>query len=419
MASTTSTKVNMDVFSSSNTLKSHTNTHTIRGIATLKDVERFRKGHLTRYREIIVAIGVKLIVNYLNYLSKLPILSKANSILTNSTGSETTKDSTNECHQSNINDKNMEITSTLSEGHYNKLPTTVYSDSKPCDSQSKLTAALSKMIPSSMFMLSILLLLLFFVKSNVSCFTVFIFLILSVIGYKSVKLFGEFNQNVVSSLLTDCDILEKANNLTVHANANLCIDAEITIKVTSNTRSRYSRFVYYNYYMHIRRSHRAREPSRIPTRILSRLKSKNRKLRWVIYHQIRSNIPRSSKLYYYINRLPLKVINKDFLTKFKGISSTSAFCIYQTRLLNYYKCSRYTSLFTCNKPMSFYKSKSHVTSYCESQLYNDIEKNPGPNGTPYNIDPTKTIAAPYSQGNAFIFGQNADEMGTRLDKKEP
>jgi len=177
----------MDAFSSSNTLKSLTNPYTIRGIATLKDVERFRKGHLTRYREIIVAIGVKLIVNYLNYLSKLPISSKANSILTNSTGSETTKDSTNECHQSTINDKNMEITSTLSEGHYNKLPTTVYSDSKPCDSQSKLTAALSKMIPSSMFMLSILLLLLFFVKSNVSCFTVFIFLIiLSVIGYKSV-----------------------------------------------------------------------------------------------------------------------------------------------------------------------------------------------------------------------------------------
>jgi len=358
----------MDAFSSSNTLKSLTNPYTIRGIATLKDVERFRKGHLTRYREIIVAIGVKLIVNYLNYLSKLPISSKANSILTNSTGSETTKDSTNECHQSTINDKNMEITSTLSEGHYNKLPTTVYSDSKPCDSQSKLTAALSKMIPSSMFMLSILLLLLFFVKSNVSCFTVFIFLIiLSVIGYKSVKLFGEYNQNVVSSLLTDCDILEKANNLTVHANANLCIDAEITIKVTSNTRSRYSRFVYYNY-IHIRRSHRAREPSRIPTRILSRLKSKNRRLRWIIYHQIRPNIPRSSKLYYYINRLPLKVINKDFLTKFKGIS-TSAFCIYQARMLNYYKCSRYTSLFTCNKPMSFYKSKSHVTSYCESQLY--------------------------------------------------
>ena len=37
-----------------NTLKSLTNAHAIRDIATLTDVERFPKGHLLRYREFIV-----------------------------------------------------------------------------------------------------------------------------------------------------------------------------------------------------------------------------------------------------------------------------------------------------------------------------------------------------------------------------
>ena len=76
--------------------------------ATLKDVERFSKGHFERYREFIV----KLIVNYLS--NKLPILSKANYILTNYTGSTTTNDSTNECQQSSIEEK-VKIVSILSE----------------------------------------------------------------------------------------------------------------------------------------------------------------------------------------------------------------------------------------------------------------------------------------------------------------
>ena len=38
----------------------------------------------------------------------------------------------------------------------------------------------------------------------------------------------------------------------------------------------------------------------------------------------------------------------------------------------------------------------------------DIEKNPGP--TPIYIDPTRTVAAPYSQGCELIFGQNAGQQ---------
>ena len=76
---------------SKNTLKSLTNPHTIRGIATLKDVERFSKGHFERYRESIVNFIVKLpIVKYLS--NKRHILSKAKYLLTDSTGSEIAKD---------------------------------------------------------------------------------------------------------------------------------------------------------------------------------------------------------------------------------------------------------------------------------------------------------------------------------------
>ena len=42
-----------DMDSTSNTLKSLTNPHIIRGIAALKDVERFSKGHFERYREFM------------------------------------------------------------------------------------------------------------------------------------------------------------------------------------------------------------------------------------------------------------------------------------------------------------------------------------------------------------------------------
>ena len=42
-------------------------------------------------------------------------------------------------------------------------------------------------------------------------------------------------------------------------------------------------------------------------------------------------------------------------------------------------------------------------NYCKFNLCRDIEKNPGPTF----IDPSKTLHAPYSQGNVAVFGQNA------------
>ena len=54
------------------------------------------------------------------------------------------------------------------------------------------------------------------------------------------------------------------------------------------------------------------------------------------------------------------------------------------------------------------KSQTHVANYCKFKLSTDMEKNPGPR--PMYIDPGKTIAAPYSQGNELVFGQNAGQQ---------
>ena len=54
-----------------------------------------------------------------------------------------------------------------------------------------------------------------------------------------------------------------------------------------------------------------------------------------------------------------------------------------------------------------YKNINHLRTICQYALYADIEKNPGP--TIY-VDPSKTIRAPYSQGNQVIFGETAGQQ---------
>ncbi len=50
-----------------------------------------------------------------------------------------------------------------------------------------------------------------------------------------------------------------------------------------------------------------------------------------------------------------------------------------------------------------FKNLNHVKNCCIFQLVSDIEKNPGPTC----IDPSKTVRAPYSQGNVDVFGSYA------------
>ena len=52
--------------------------------------------------------------------------------------------------------------------------------------------------------------------------------------------------------------------------------------------------------------------------------------------------------------------------------------------------------------MCLYKSETHAANYCILKL------NPGPR--PMYADPSKTIAAPCSQGNELLFAQNAGQQ---------
>ena len=56
-----------------------------------------------------------------------------------------------------------------------------------------------------------------------------------------------------------------------------------------------------------------------------------------------------------------------------------------------------------SKKKSVYKNSGHITAHITRKLSGDIESNPGP----YVIDPSRTICAPYSQGQFLVFGPNA------------
>ena len=72
---------------------------------------------------------------------------------------------------------------------------------------------------------------------------------------------------------------------------------------------------------------------------------------------------------------------------------------YPNRLL-----SNNLPLCTCNYP--FY-SLNHRVDFGQFKLCTDIEKNPGPL---VYVDATKTIHAPYCQGNVTVFSENAGQQ---------
>ena len=77
---------------------------------------------------------------------------------------------------------------------------------------------------------------------------------------------------------------------------------------------------------------------------------------------------------------------------------------YQNRVL-----SKYLSLCTCSYPFySGCQSLIHRVSFGQFKLSTDIEKNPGP--SVYVDHATKTIHAPYCQGNVVVFGENAGQQ---------
>ena len=139
-----------------------------------------------------------------------------------------------------------------------------------------------------------------------------------------------------------------------------------------------------------------REPSRIPVRTLQRLSNKSRKVREFAYKCTCSSTPPSSKMhcYFMVMKHKLKLISSETLRK--SILKLKS------------RTERYCSLFSCNRVMCLYKSETHVANYCKLKLSTDIEKIAGP--CPMYVDPSKTIAEPYSQGNELVFGQNAGQQ---------
>ena len=151
---------------------------------------------------------------------------------------------------------------------------------------------------------------------------------------------------------------------------------------------------------HLQKRHRTfrrdREPSRIPVRTLQHLSNKSRKVREFVYKCMCSSTPPSSKMHCYIKVRKHKLKLKSSETLRKSILKLKS------------RTERYCSLFSCNRVMCLYKNQTHVANYCKFKLSTDIEKNPGPH--PVYVDPSKTIAAPYSQGNELVFGQNAGQQ---------
>ena len=122
--------------------------------------------------------------------------------------------------------------------------------------------------------------------------------------------------------------------------------------------------------------------SSLPMNKLKSLLQKTRKVTLFVWKSIRKNTPLSSEIHCYVRNR-------------KGL--------HLNRLL-----SKNLPLCTCNYPFySAYKSLNHRVNFGQFKLCTDIEKNPGP--SVYG-DATKTINAPYCQGNVTVFGENAGQQ---------
>ena len=120
----------------------------------------------------------------------------------------------------------------------------------------------------------------------------------------------------------------------------------------------------------------------------------------------------SSKMYRCIKcslRAP-KIRKKWYSTRSLLHRKSASFTDYLGNYVPLYSCNTsrdrhrkkyliYSRMFSCNLPHSKYKNKNRKSNCMNYKLSNDKEKNPGP--FMFNIDPSKTIQAPYSQGDAL------------------
>ena len=171
---------------------------------------------------------------------------------------------------------------------------------------------------------------------------------------------------------------------------------------------------------------RDREPSRVPVKQLTRLLHKSRKIRKLVRKYIAKNVPKSSRIHCFVNKCnfiheEVKCCPEIYQSKVK-VRTGSGCSIRMRRILwsrklplktakfhrrtlsVKYSCSNtFKLLLTNHNLQTVYKNLNHRISHCKFTLSRDVETNPGPS----TIDCSKTICAPYSQGNVALFGSNA------------
>ena len=164
--------------------------------------------------------------------------------------------------------------------------------------------------------------------------------------------------------------------------------------------SRRSRFGMFICSVDSRRSGKRRrciEPSRLPVKQMKRF-LKKRKLRKRIRNYVSKNVPKSSKVY--------QIIGAPFLHKSVVFANGERLReVNKFRMIKKYPLRNSCKMLSLEKKM-VYKSLNHKMNNIASKLSGDIETNPGP----FVVDPSKTIHAPYSQGNSFVFGSNAGKQ---------
>ena len=141
---------------------------------------------------------------------------------------------------------------------------------------------------------------------------------------------------------------------------------------------------------------RCTEPSRVPVKQLKRF-LKKRRLRKRIRNYVSKNVPKSSRVY--------QIIRIPFYRKTVVFGNGE-----HIREVNEFRVTKKYSLrSSCKVSLGnkmVYKSVNHKINNIASKLSGDIETNPGP----FVVDASKTVHAPYSQGNSVVFGPNAGKQ---------
>ncbi|XP_020620310.1 uncharacterized protein LOC110058058 [Orbicella faveolata] len=161
-----------------------------------------------------------------------------------------------------------------------------------------------------------------------------------------------------------------------------------------------SRFAFFISNVDSRRNGKGRrctEPSRLPLKQMKRF-LKKRKLRKRIRNYVLKNVPKSSKVYQVVRApFPRKTV---VFANGKRITDANEF-----KMTERYPLRNSCKILSLRSKMA-HESLNHKKNNIASKLSGDIETNPGP----FVVDPSKTIHAPYSQGNSLVFGLNAGKQ---------